>query len=127
MHSRMMVLHREAQRIEHRAFRDLPEFVRPGDLFVLNNTRVVPARQFSDDGRVEFLFLEKMERTWKCLVKPGRRMRIGAAARIRGSAVRVTEILPTGERIVAAESDIDLQEGGRFPFRLTLGARPTGG
>src|SRR6476469_1487146 len=72
--SRMMVLDRAAQRIEHRAFRDLPEFVRPDDIFVLNNTRVLAARQFSDDGRIEFLFLEKLAgRRWQCLVKPGRK------------------------------------------------------
>ena len=120
--SRMMVLHREGERIEHRAFRDLPEFVRAGDLFVLNNTRVVPARQFSDDGRVEFLFVENMgEQSWKCLVKPGRRMRLGAVARVKGTVVRVTEILPTGERVVVSENDIDLQQGGALPIPPYLG------
>ena len=47
-----------AATIAHRRFADLPDFVRPGDLLVLNNTRV-PARRFSDDGRIEFLFLEQ--------------------------------------------------------------------
>jgi S-adenosylmethionine:tRNA ribosyltransferase-isomerase len=58
--SRMMVLHRDSQTIEHRQFRDLKEFLRPGDLLVLNNTRVLAARRFSDDHAVEFLFLEKV-------------------------------------------------------------------
>ena len=71
--SRMMVLYRTEQRIEHRQFRDFPGFLRPGDLVVLNDTRVIPARVFSDDGRIEFLFLENLrEHVWKCLVKPGR-------------------------------------------------------
>ena len=45
--SRMMVLHRAEQRIEHRVFSDFPSFMRQGDLVVLNNTRVIPARVFS--------------------------------------------------------------------------------
>src|SRR6266481_4182765 len=57
--SRMMVLHRDSETIEHRQFRDLKAFLKPGDLLVLNNTRVPPARRFSDDHAVEFLFLEK--------------------------------------------------------------------
>ena len=48
--SRMMVLHRREKRIEHRKFAELPDFLQPGDLLVLNNTRVVNARRFSDDG-----------------------------------------------------------------------------
>ena len=48
--SRMMVLHRREQRIEHRKFTELGEFLEPGDLLVLNNTRVVTARRFSDDN-----------------------------------------------------------------------------
>jgi len=73
--ARMMVLHRTTQTIEHRGFRDFPSFVRDGDLVVLNDTRVIPARVFSDDGRIELLFIEELrEKIWKCLVKPGRRM-----------------------------------------------------
>ena len=56
--ARMMVLHRATETIEHLAFRDFPGFVREGDLVVLNDTRVIPARVYSDDGRIELLFLE---------------------------------------------------------------------
>ena len=77
--ARMMVLDRASETIAHRHFAELPEFVRPGDLLVLNDTRVVPARRFSDDGAIEFLFLEQTEpQRWRCLVKPGRKMRLGA-------------------------------------------------
>ncbi|PYK42698.1 MAG: tRNA preQ1(34) S-adenosylmethionine ribosyltransferase-isomerase QueA, partial [Verrucomicrobia bacterium] len=48
--SRMMVLYRDRQKIEHGRFADLKEFLREGDLLVLNNSRVLPARHFSDDG-----------------------------------------------------------------------------
>src|SRR5207248_10295030 len=81
--SRMMVLHRDSETIEHRQFRDLKTFLREGDLLVLNNTRVLAARRFSDDHAVEFLFLEKIgPARWKCLIKPGRKMRIGATSKI---------------------------------------------
>ena len=56
--SRMMVLHCAERRIEHRRFAEFPEFLQPGDLAVLNDTKVIPARAFSDDRRLEFLFLE---------------------------------------------------------------------
>ena len=70
--ARMLVLDRARETIAHRQFVDLPQFVRPGDLLVLNNTRVQPARRFSDDGAVVFLFLEELTpQRWRCLVKPG--------------------------------------------------------
>jgi S-adenosylmethionine:tRNA ribosyltransferase-isomerase len=115
--SRMMVLHRREQRIEHRKFAELGEFLEAGDLLVLNNTRVVNARRFSDDGKIEFLFLERLgPMRWKCLVRPGRKMRVGAVAVIDGTAVRVEEICPDGERIVLLDRAIDLWEGGMVPL-----------
>jgi S-adenosylmethionine:tRNA ribosyltransferase-isomerase len=115
--SRMMVLRRESQTIEHLAFRDFPSFIQPGDLVVLNETKVIPANVRSDDGRVSLLFLEAVgENTWKCLVKPGRRMRIGATVRITGIAGVVREILPDGERVVAFDRGIDLELAGKMPL-----------
>jgi S-adenosylmethionine:tRNA ribosyltransferase-isomerase len=115
--SRMMVLHRKEQRIEHRTFAELREFLHDGDLLVLNNTRVVNARRFSDDGKIEFLFLEKQEpQRWKCLVRPGRKMRLGAQTAIDSVVVRVEEICPDGERIVSFERDLDPWEGGMVPL-----------
>jgi S-adenosylmethionine:tRNA ribosyltransferase-isomerase len=120
--SRMMVLHRREQRIEHRMFAELPQFLEPGDLLVLNNTRVVNARRFSDEGKIEFLFLERLgSARWKCLVRPGRKMRVGAETTINGVAVRVEEILPDGERIVSLERDLDPWEGGMVPLPPYLG------
>jgi len=115
--SRMMVLHRATQRIEHRKFTELAEFLQIGDLLVLNNTRVVNARRFSDDGKIEFLFLEKQGDTrWKCLVSPGRRMRRGAQTFIEGVAVKVTDICPDGERIVSFERELNPWDGGIVPL-----------
>ncbi len=116
--SRMMVLHRADQRIEHRMFRDFPSFLRPGDLVVLNDTRVIPARVFSDDnGRIEFLFLELLrDHVWKCLVKPGRKMRLGATVTVRGTIGTVIGIEPEGERIIEFRGPIDLDAAGELPI-----------
>jgi S-adenosylmethionine:tRNA ribosyltransferase-isomerase len=115
--SRMMVLDRAAQTIEHRQFRELKTFLRPGDLLVLNDTRVLPARRFSDDGVIEFLFLERLgPKRWKCLVKPGRKIRVGATTKIDTLSLRVTEITHDGERIVASDEDVDLYAGGSMPL-----------
>jgi S-adenosylmethionine:tRNA ribosyltransferase-isomerase len=115
--SRMMVLRRAEQRIEHKRFVDLETFLAPGDLLVLNNTRVVNARRFSDDGRIEFLFLEQVSPGyWKCLVKPGRKMRVGDTTIISGVGVRVEEICDGGERVIQLGRELDLFEGGVLPL-----------
>jgi len=120
--SRMMVLHRGSETIEHRQFRDLKSFLRSGDLLVLNNTRVLPARRFSNDHTIEFLFLEKLGAArWKCLVKPGRKMRLGATSKIDNVSLHVEEILPDGERIVALDEDVDLYSHGSMPLPPYIG------
>lgn len=115
--SRMMVLHRDARRVEHRAFSDLPSFVRPNDLLVLNDTRVIRARRFSDDGAIEFLFLEKLDGyRWRALVKPGRKMRVGARTVIGGLSASVEEICEDGSRVIMLEGELDLEDGGAVPL-----------
>ena len=115
--SRMMVLHRDTKTIEHRQFHDLKTFLRPGDLLVLNDTQVLSARRFSNDGVIEFLFLERLgPLRWKCLVSPGRKMRVGATAMIEGAALWVEAITAEGERIVILSEDIDLYSGGSMPL-----------
>jgi S-adenosylmethionine:tRNA ribosyltransferase-isomerase len=120
--SRMMILHRDSETIEHRQFRDLKTFLRPGDLLVLNNTQVLAARRFSDDHAIEFLFLEKLGAArWKCLIKPGRKMRLGATTKIDNATLRVEKILPDGERIVALDKDVDLYAHGSMPLPPYIG------
>lgn len=115
--SRMMVLRRDRQAIAHRQFRDIPQFIEAGDRLVLNDTRVVSARAFSDDRKVEFLLLEKVApKRWKTLVRPGRKMRLGAMTTIGGVAARVEEILPEGERVISLDDDVDLNAGGAMPL-----------
>ena len=137
--ARMMVLHRAEQRIEHRMFADFATFLREGDLVVLNDTRVIPARAFSDDGRIELLFLEQLARAdagedsvaedkrlstlnpqlstrWRCLVKPGRKMRLGALVHVGGVAGVVRGIEPQGERIIEFLGAVDLDAHGEIPL-----------
>lgn len=120
--SRMMVLHRGSRQIEHRHFTDFPSFLLPGDLAVLNDTRVIPARAFSDDGRVEFLFLEPAgENRWLCMVKPGRKLPLAATTSVGGVAGAVLEVLPTGERVIQFEAPVDLDRVGQLPIPPYLG------
>ena len=115
--ARMMVLDRAAETIAHRRFLDLKDFVRPGDLLVLNDTRVLAARRYSDDGVVEFLFLEQLDaHTWKCLIKPGRKLRVGAPLVLDGVSGYVKEICREGERLVRFERELDPYRGGEIPL-----------
>jgi S-adenosylmethionine:tRNA ribosyltransferase-isomerase len=120
--SRMMVLRRDQQTFEHRRFIELKTLLHPGDLLVLNDTRVLPARRFSNDGATEFLFIGRIgRRRWKCLVRPGRKMRLGARASIGNVSLRTEEILPDGERIVSLDEDVDLCASGSMPLPPYIG------
>src|SRR5207248_6416873 len=115
--SRMMVLHRGRKKIEHAHFVDLKKLLRDDDLLVLNNSRVLPARYFSDDGKFEFLFLEKIAPCrWKALVKPSRKFGKGAATFIHGVRTEAGEIFADGSREIVISDDIDLQHGGAMPL-----------
>lgn len=113
--SRMMVLHRETGRIEHRMFRDFPGYLRSEDLLVLNDTRVIPARVFSDDGKIELLCLDRLSpREWRSLVRPGKKMRAGKTVSVGGITGTVTEVLENGDRLIRWESQVDLDKHGHL-------------
>ena len=122
--SRMMVLHRDEQKIEHARFVDLKKFLRDGGpsrtggyLLVLNDSRVLPARHFSDDGKFEFLLVEKIAPCrWKALVKPSRKFGKGAATFIQGARAEAREIFTDGSWEVVMSEDIDLLHGGAMPL-----------
>lgn len=112
-----MVLRRDGEKIEHRHFRDLPTLLRRDDLFVLNNTRVLPARIFSDDGSIEFLLLERIEeRKWRCLAKPGKKTRVGTVTSLSGVEARVEATNDEGERIIVLDREVDLYALGTMPL-----------
>jgi S-adenosylmethionine:tRNA ribosyltransferase-isomerase len=115
--ARMMVIDRAQETVAHRNFAELPGFVRQTDLLVLNNTRVVPARRFSDDGAIELLFLEQIDaERWKCLVKPGRKMRRGATVVLDGTGGVVEDICAEGERLIRFAEPIDPYRAGEIPL-----------
>jgi S-adenosylmethionine:tRNA ribosyltransferase-isomerase len=115
--SRMMVIDRAKGTIEHRMFRDFPEFLRKDDLVVLNNSRVIKARLRTEDRRIEILLLEPTEgNCWKCLVKPGRKMRVGAKVAIAGVEATVRQVFPEGERLVEFSDEPDLECYGAMPI-----------
>ena len=80
--SRLLVLNKETGEIDHKHFYDLPAYLKPGDCLVLNNSRVLPARLFgrrSGGGACEVLLLiDRGEKVWECLVRPGKKLRVGA-------------------------------------------------
>lgn len=111
--SRLLVLDRARGRREDRLFRDLPELLRPGDLLVLNDSRVIPARVqgrlLPGAGRVELLFVrESGPGRWQVLARPARRCRPGALISVGdGQArVRIVESAGDGRRVV------ELPDGG---------------
>ncbi|MEZ0276591.1 MAG: tRNA preQ1(34) S-adenosylmethionine ribosyltransferase-isomerase QueA [Roseimicrobium sp.] len=113
--SRMMVVHRAEERIEHRSFRDLPQYLREGDLVVLNDTRVVPARFFSDDGSKELLRVQAFSPTkWRCMVKPGRKLRVGQTLEIGDATGTVLEIYENGDRLIEFDQPVNEQTHGHL-------------
>lgn len=120
--SRMMVVHRDSGRIEHKMFRDLPDYLTPKDLLVLNDTKVIPARVFSDDGGIELLCLDRHSPLeWRCLVRPGKKMKLGRSVRVGGIQGEVIEVFDNGDRLVRWESPVDLDEHGHLALPHYMG------
>lgn len=95
--SRLMVLHKDTGRIEHKIFRDIIDYLNPGDCLVINDTKVIPARLMGikeDTGAaIEVLLLKRnADDVWECLVKPGKKARTGARV-VFGEGLLVGEIV----------------------------------
>ena len=93
--ARFMILHKEEDRIEHKLFRDLPEYLQPGDLLVVNNSKVLPARIIGTKqptGAVcELLLLRQVKGDqWECLAKPGKRMQPGTVVAFGDGSLTAT-------------------------------------
>jgi S-adenosylmethionine:tRNA ribosyltransferase-isomerase len=121
--SRMMVVDRAAGDISHLMFRDLPEFLRAGDLLVLNNSRVIPARLLTDDGKIEILVFEKLsDGRWRAFARPGKRTLPGASVAIAGTTAHIEEVdAADGTRIVRFEAEPDFEALGHMPIPPYLG------
>ena len=120
---RLLVLHREDGRIEHKHFTDIVEYLEPGDLVVVNQTRVMPARlvgkKQNTGGVSETLLLKRREDidalggVWECLVNPGKRLKPGAVIEYRAGGLHAPDSAPvvlTGTIV----DFVDDNRGGRL-------------
>ena len=109
--SRLLVLHRDTGELEHRIFRDVTDHLNAGDLLVLNQTRVIPARIYArkeTGGRVEILLLRRRDEvTWEALVG-GKGLRVGKMVRVEdGPEVIILEMLDGSERLIKFSEPIE--------------------
>ena len=125
-HSRLMVLHRDTDQIEHKHFYDVIDYLNPGDVLVINETRVIPARLFGEragGGACEVLLLRQLgPKRWETLVKPGKKLKPGAEIAFGGGRLRarIAETTDVGGRIVDFDCDgtfeAALDELGEMPL-----------
>ena len=107
--ARLMVLNRNEEKIEHKVFKDVIDYLNPGDCLVINNTKVIPARLYGkkDTGaNVQFLLLKRIEGdTWEAMVKPGNKLKPGSKVVFGDGVLKATvqEILEGGNRKVEFE------------------------
>ena len=126
--SRLMVLNKETGEISHHVFTDIIDYLNPGDVLAVNNSRVMPSRLIGKkegtDGAIEFLLLKQLGNDeWETMVRPGKRAKIGARF-VFGDGLlhaEVLEILEGGNRRVKFEYDGNnifavLEEVGRMPL-----------
>lgn len=109
--SRLLVYNRATKSIEDKVFSDIIDYLNPGDVLVRNTTRVIPARLYGTrpetGGKMEFLLLRRIdEKHWECLVKPGRRAKVGLTFKISDElSATVTEMREDGNRIIRLNYD----------------------
>ena len=104
--SRLMLLDKETGAIEHKIFRDITEYLNPGDCLVINDTKVIPARLYGvrkgTGATIEILLLKRMEDdTWECLVRPGKKCHIGT-------------VIEFGEGLLTGEIVNVVEDGNRY-------------
>jgi len=106
--SRMMVVNRATGEIRHDVFRNLGQYLQAGDLLVLNDTKVIPARIWSREPQVELLLVEKLDANrWSALVKPGKRAKVGATLHFEDGVSAVIEgETDFGGRVLRLSGDI---------------------
>ena len=104
--SRLMVLNRAKQTIEHKTFKDIIDYLEPGDCLVRNNTKVIPARLYgkkSTGAKIEFLLLSRIEGDiWECIVRPGHKLKPGTEVEFGDGILKakVLDVMDGGTRKV---------------------------
>ena len=105
--SRLLVLDKETGEYSHHVFREITEFLKPGDCLVLNNTKVIPARLFGEkegtQAKIEILLLKRKENdVWETLVKPGKKAKVGTKIIFGGGLLvgEVIDIVEEGNRLI---------------------------
>ena len=105
--SRLLVLDKETGEYSHHVFREITEFLKPGDCLVLNNTKVIPARLFGEkegtQAKIEILLLKRKENdVWETLVKPGKKAKVGTKIIFGGGLLvgEVIDIVEDGNRLI---------------------------
>lgn len=105
--SRLMILNKDTGEVEHKIFRDIIDYLEPGDCLVLNNTKVIPARLFGvkegTEAKIEILLLKRMENdVWETLVKPGKKAKIGTKISFGDGLLvgTVVDIVEEGNRLI---------------------------
>ncbi len=103
--SRLLVYDRAKDKIEHRIFRDVTDYLKKGDVLVVNNTKVLPARMYAHTehgGLIEILLLKRLDKDkWEVLAKPGRKCAVGKSFKIGDKLTFTVEgVTESGERIV---------------------------
>ena len=126
-HSKMMVLHRDTDEIEHKHFYDILDYLNENDCLILNDTRVLPARLYGEKeetgARVEFLLLNQKENdVWEVITGPGRRAKVGAKFSFGDGILKaeVLEVLENGNRLARFFYDGD----SIFPVLEKVGEMP---
>ena len=131
-HSRLMIINRENGEVEHKHFYDVINYLREGDVLVINDSKVIPARLYGhlegrEEASLELLLLRQHNLDeWECLVKPGKRAKIGNRAVFGGGILQgeVIDIVEEGNRIIKFDFDRAkytsiydvLQEVGMMPL-----------
>ncbi len=106
--SRLMVLYKDSERLEHRTFRDIVEYLEEGDVLVINDTKVIPARLFGrldTGGRVEVLLVRQVEpNLWEVMARPSRKLKKGRKLTFDGElSGTVKEYVGEGKRLIEFE------------------------
>jgi len=130
--SRLMVLNRSDSSIGHRKFFEITDYLRAGDVLLLNDSRVIPARlngrKIDSGGRVEILLLRRLDtRTWETLVKPGKRVKSGTIIEITNNSVvdnrhearvlaEVMELRQGGIKVISFSDETLLPKLGKIPL-----------